>query len=61
MPKGYPALYQELVHMGSQYAKFDKTDVAPESLIGLKNRTEDGISLAFVETAYGLFQKRWRI
>ena len=58
MPKAYPALYQELVHMASQYAKVDKTDVAPESLIGLKYITEDGGSMAFVHYAYGVLQKR---
>jgi hypothetical protein len=57
MPKAYPALYEELVHMASQYAKVDKTDVAPESLISLKYITENGGSMAFVHYAYGALQK----
>jgi hypothetical protein len=57
MPKAFPALYEELVHMASQYAKVDKTDVAPESLISLKYITEDGGSMAFVHYAYGVLQK----
>jgi hypothetical protein len=58
MPKRpNPALYHELVHMASEYANVDKTDVAPESLIGLKYITEDGGSSAFVHYAYGVLQK----
>ena len=61
MFRASPALYEELVHMGSQYAKINNIDEVPEILAGLKNITEDGISLAFVHTAYGFFQKHWRI
>lgn len=57
MPKACPELYEALVHMASKYAKVDKTDVAPESLISLKYITENGGSMAFVHYAYGALQK----
>lgn len=57
MPEAYPALYQELAHMASQYVKVDKTDVAPESLIGLKYIMDNDGSMAFAHYAYGALQK----
>jgi hypothetical protein len=57
MPKLHPELYEELVRMASEYAKTDKVDVKPESLIGLKYMTPEGGSIAFVHHAFGVLQK----
>lgn len=58
MPDAYPELYQALVDIACQYAKVDRNDVAPESLIGLKYVTEDGGSMAFVHYAFEVLQRR---
>ena len=57
MPKIHPELYEELVRMASEYAKTDKVDVKPESLISLKCMTPERGSIAFVHHAFDVLQK----
>jgi hypothetical protein len=56
MPVQYPELYQNLAHMAKSYAKTDREEVSPESLIGLKYTTPEGKSMAFVHHAFEVLQ-----
>lgn len=56
MPVQYPALFKKLALMAKSYAKTDREDVPPESLIGLKYTTPEGGSMAFVHHAFVVLQ-----
>jgi hypothetical protein len=56
MPIQYPDLYESLALMAKSYAKTDREEVSPESLIGLKYTTPEGGSMAFVHHAFDVLQ-----
>lgn len=56
MPIQYPNLYESLVLMAKSYAKTDREEVSPESLISLKYITPEGGSTAFVHHAFFVLQ-----
>jgi hypothetical protein len=57
MPIKYPDLYESLTLMAKSYAKTDREEVSPESLIGLKYMTPEGGSTAFVHHAFVVLQE----
>jgi hypothetical protein len=57
MPIQYPELYESLVLMAKSYAKTDREEVPPESLISLKVTTPEGGSIAFVHHAFAVLQE----
>jgi hypothetical protein len=56
MPIQHPELYESLVLMAKSYAKTDREEVSPESLISLKYITPEGGSMAFVHHAFSFLQ-----
>jgi hypothetical protein len=56
MPVQHPELYKKLAIMAKSYAKTDREDVPPESLIGLKYIMPEGGSMAFVHHAFVVLQ-----
>jgi hypothetical protein len=57
MPIQYPDLYESLALMAKSYAKTDREEVSPESLISLKYITPEGGSMAFVHHTFLVLQR----
>jgi hypothetical protein len=56
MPVQFPDLYESLALMAKSYAKTDREEVSPESLISLKYIMPEGGSMAFVHHAFDVLQ-----
>jgi hypothetical protein len=56
MPAQFPDLYESLALMAKSYAKTDREEVSPESLISLKYIMPEGGSMAFVHHAFAVLQ-----
>ena len=56
MPVQFPELYESLALMAKSYAKTDRKEVSPESLISLKYIMPEGGSTAFVHHAFAVLQ-----
>jgi len=56
MPVQYPDLYESLALMAKSFAKTDREEVPPESLISLKVTAPEGGSIAFVHHAFAVLQ-----
>jgi hypothetical protein len=56
MPVQFPDLFESLALMAKSYAKTDREEVSPESLISLKYTTPEGGSMAFVHHAFDVLQ-----
>jgi hypothetical protein len=56
MPVQHPDLYESLALMAKSYAKTDREEVSPQSLIGLKYIMPEGGSMAFVHHAFDVLQ-----
>jgi hypothetical protein len=56
MPLQFPDLFESLALMAKSYAKTDREEVSPESLISLKYIMPEGGSMAFVHHAFVVLQ-----